>query len=72
MADMNSPTSCAISTADESNHSAMGMLHLHGNATCILYVTLHQLSYSSLSKKKFAPSQLEIFTPKVPTETMEK
>jgi len=32
-------TSCAIPTADESNHSAMGTLHQHGNATCIPYVT---------------------------------
>jgi len=37
---LDSPTSCAIPTADESNHSAKGMLHLHGNATCTLYVTL--------------------------------
>jgi len=34
--------------ADESNHSAMGMLHLHGNAMC-LYITLHWLSNSSAS-----------------------
>jgi len=32
--------SCIIPTADEYNHLAMGMLHPHGNATCILYVTL--------------------------------
>jgi len=35
------PISCAIPTADESNHSATGMLHQHGNAMCVLYVTLH-------------------------------
>jgi len=33
-------TSCVIPTADESNHSATGTLHPHGNATCVLYVTL--------------------------------
>jgi len=27
-------TICAIPTADESSHSATGMLHLHSNATC--------------------------------------
>jgi len=32
--------SCAIPTADESSHSAAGMLHLHGNATFVLYATL--------------------------------
>jgi len=32
------PTSCAIPTADKSNHSATSMLHPHGNATCIVYV----------------------------------
>ena len=31
----------ALPTADESNHSATGMLHLHGNATCVPYITLH-------------------------------
>ena len=33
-------TSCAIPTAKEFSHSAMGMLHPHRNATCVLYVTL--------------------------------
>jgi len=34
-------TSCAMTTADESNHSAAGMLHPHCSATFVLYVTLH-------------------------------
>jgi len=29
-----------VSTADEFSHSDMGMLRTHGNAVCILYVTL--------------------------------
>jgi len=33
-------TSCAMPTADKSNHSAVGMLHAHRSATCFLYVTL--------------------------------
>jgi len=45
-------TSSAIPTADESNHSAMGTLHPHGNATCILYVTLR----CAIPPPKFAPS----------------
>jgi len=35
-----SATICAIPTAQESNHSGMGTLHQHGNATCVLYVAL--------------------------------
>jgi len=34
-------TICAILTADKCNHLATGMLHPHGNATRVLYVTLH-------------------------------
>jgi len=34
-------TSCAMPTTEESNHSAVGMLHPHHRAPCILYVTLH-------------------------------
>ena len=30
----------AVPTADESNHSAAGMLHPHCSATCVLYDTL--------------------------------
>ena len=32
-------TSCAIPTADESNHSAAGTLHPHCNAACSLYTS---------------------------------
>jgi len=41
---MDSPAacaSCAMPTADESNHSAADMLHLHRSATISLHVTLH-------------------------------
>jgi len=49
---MESPASCAtvavqyLLHAYESNLSATGTLHPHGNATCILYVTLY--SHESL------------------------
>jgi len=33
-------TSCAIPTADESNHSATGTVYPHRIATCVLYVRL--------------------------------
>jgi len=48
-------TSCAMLTADESNHSAVGTLHLHHSATCILYVILRS-PISPSQKKKCAPS----------------
>jgi len=32
-------TSCAMLTADESNHLAAGTLHLHCSVTCVPYVT---------------------------------
>jgi len=36
---LDSPASCTIPTADESNHSATGTLHRHGNATCLICYT---------------------------------
>ena len=46
---LDSPASCAIPTADESNHSATGTLHIHGNATCNSSASC---SFSILSVKK--------------------
>ena len=45
-------TSCVIPTADECNHSAMGTLHPHHSATCILYVTLLTLCCPIPPKKE--------------------
>jgi len=52
---MDSPTvcaSCAVPTAYESNHSAMGTLHPHHSATFSLYITL----CCPIPQKTFAPT----------------
>jgi len=59
--------SCAIPTADESNHSAT--LHLHGNATCILYVNC--ASCHILSPKSNCPfPNCRYYSPKFPLEQL--
>ena len=45
-------TNCAVPTADEFNHSAMGMLHPHCSGTCVLYVWLTLYCLISSSQKK--------------------
>ena len=53
-------TSCTMLTADESSHSAVGMLHAHRSATCILYVRLALCCL--ISQKEMCPFTLGIST----------
>jgi len=62
-----------IPTADESNHSAMGIQHPQRSAMCVLYVTLVTLHCLIPQKqKKFAPSVTEDINPQSSIGTMEK
>jgi len=52
-------TSCTISTADKSNHSAVGTLHPQCSAICFLYVTLRCL----IPSPKNLPLPVEDYPP---------
>jgi len=55
--------SCAVSTADESSHLAMGTLHPYHSATFFLYIRPTLQCLIPPHKNKFAPFRWRIPTP---------